>query len=509
MLSSRFLAICATAYSALPLAAAFYPYAFEASAVISRHEPQPDASSGSSFTVPIRRTPVRRDNQFNVVAANEPSQSNSVAVDTDGSDFSYFSTFKFGSSQTAYYLLLDSGAANTWVMGSDCGTDSCAKHNTLGTADSSSLKVTSSTFSIAYGTGNVNGTIASDQVHVSNFTVDLTFGLAEYASNEFSSYPMDGILGLGRADKTNNDVTDGTIMDALAEASLIPEKLYGIHLSRSSDDLKDGELTFGATNPDRYDGDLAWTSTLDNDRGFWEIPIADAAFDGTSAGLTDRTAIIDTGTSYILVPGGDAAALHKLIPQSSQNGEIFTIPCSTTQPLQLTFGDVAYNISSKDYVGNNLGGSNCQSNIIGRRTFGEKQWLVGAVFLKNVYTAFDYDNSRIGFGTKSSGSAMAESSASPTSTSSTSSSPSSPSGSAAATSSNTPFVSEGGSGSQSASSSGSGSASAAASSATQSSAASGYVGQDGLGLGFGQPLTNAKAGALPLLVALLYLMVVF
>ncbi|KAF4313393.1 Peptidase A1 [Botryosphaeria dothidea] len=506
MFSSRFLASWAVAYSALPLAAAFYPYAFDVNAVIARHEPHVSSGSASSFTVPICRTPTKRDNTFTVVSANEPSQEDSIAVDTDGSDFSYFSSFKFGSSETEYYLLLDSGAANTWVMSSDCATDSCAKHSTLGTSDSSSLKVTSNTFSIAYGTGNVNGTIASDQVSVANFTVDLTFGLAKYASNEFTSYPMDGILGLGRADKTNNDVTDGTIMDALSEASLIPEKLYGIHLSRNSDGLKDGELTFGATNPDRYDGDLAWTSTIENNRGFWEIPIADAAYDGTSAGLTDRTAIIDTGTSYILVPGDDAAALHKLIPQSSQNGEIFTIPCSTTQPLQLSFGDIAYNISAKDYVGNNVGGSTCQSNIIGRRTFGEKQWLVGAVFLKNVYTAFDYDSSRIGFGTKTSGSSMAESSASPTSTSSSSSSASGSSSSASATS-NLPFVPEGGS--DSASSSGSGSASAAASTATQSSAASASAAQEGFGLGFGQPLTNARAGALPLLVALLYLVVVF
>ncbi|EOD45290.1 putative aspartic-type endopeptidase protein [Neofusicoccum parvum UCRNP2] len=418
MLSSRLLASAAAAYLALPPAAAFYPYALEdASLLAARHEPAVSSAQDQSFAVPIRRTPTRRDNQFNVVTANDPTQSDSVAVDSDGSDFSYFSTVKFGSSDVEYYLLLDSGAANTWVMSADCTTDSCAKHSTLGPSGSSTLEVTSNTFSIAYGTGNVNGTLASDKVHVSSFSVDLTFGLADFASPEFASYPMDGILGLGRADRTDNDVTDGTLLDALAEASLIPAKLYGIHLSRNSDGLKDGELNLGAPNPDRYDGDLAWTSTIDNDRGFWEIPIDDAAYGGTQAGLTDRTAIIDTGTSYMLLPGNDAAALHKLIPQSAQNGEIFTIPCSTTQSLQLSFNNIAYNISAKDYVGRNVGGSTCQSNIIGRRTFGDKQWLVGAVFLKNVYAVFDYDNSRIGFGVKGSGSSMAETSASPTSTS--------------------------------------------------------------------------------------------
>lgn len=498
MLSPRFLASWTAVLSALPLATAFYPYAFDASPLRARGEPSAGADAALSFALPLRRTRTKRDSQFKVVSATEPTQTDSVAVDTDGNDFSYFSTLRFGSSDNEYNLLLDSGAANTWVMGSECATDSCAKHNTLGSSDSSSLKVTDDTFSISYGTGSVNGTIASDTAHISNFSVDLTFGLAGYASSEFASYPMDGILGLGRADKTDNDVTDGTIMDALAKASLIPAKLYGIHLSRSSDDLDDGELNFGAPNPNRYSGDLAWTSTIDNNRGFWEIPIADAAFDGTSAGLTDRTAIIDTGTSYILVPGDDAAALHKLIPQSSQNGELFTLPCSTTQPLQISFGKIAYNISAKDYVGSNVGGSTCQSNIVGRQTFGEKQWLVGAVFLKNVYTVFDYDKSRIGFGTKTAGSSLAETSASPTSTASTSSGAKS-SSSSTATASIAPLE---GSGSESQSTSSSGSATAAASTATQSSAASAPAVKEGLGL-------NARTGALPLLIAVLYLVVVF
>ncbi|KAL0263495.1 hypothetical protein SLS55_002475 [Diplodia seriata] len=495
MVSSRFLASCTAVLSALPLASAFYPYAFDANPLRARQQPVADTDAAHSFAVPLRRTPTRRDNQFDIVTATEPTQTDSVAVDTGGNDFSYFSTLKFGSSDTEYHLLLDSGAANTWIMGSECTTDSCAKHNTLGSGDSSSLKTSDNTFSIAYGTGNVNGTLATDKIHMSDFSVDLTFGLAGFASTEFSSYPIDGILGLGRADKTANDVTDGTIMDALAQASLIPAKLYGIHLSRSSDGLDDGELNFGAPNPDRYDGDLAWTSTLENDRGFWEIPVADASFDGTSAGLADRTAIIDTGTSYILIPGDDAAALHALIPQSSQNGEIFTVPCSTTKPLQLSFGDIAYNISAKDYVGSKVSGSDCQSNIVGRRTFGEKQWLVGAVFLKNVYTVFDYDDSRIGFGTKTSGSSLAETSASPSSTASKSSSASS---SSVPTSG--PLEGSGsGSGSEA---SGSGSATAAASTATQSSAASAPAVKDGLGL-------NARTGALPLLIAVLYLVVVF
>ncbi|KAF2142517.1 uncharacterized protein K452DRAFT_226932 [Aplosporella prunicola CBS 121167] len=479
--------------AALPYAAAFYPYLAglddavapvkaTANDIIARKPP----GDSLSIRVPLNRVPVRRNNEYKIITANTPTQSGSVGVDQDGTDFSYFSTFRFGTSNVEYHLLLDSGAANTWVMGSDCTTEACSKHNSLGDSDSDTLEITNTAFSIAYGTGNVNGTIAKDDVQISTYSVPLSFGLASYASKEFESYPMDGILGLGRADTTTSDVTSGTLIDALSKASLIPAKLYGIHLSRTSDGLNDGELNLGAPNPDRYDGSLSWTKAITNDRGFWEIPLDGASVDGKdAAGLTDRTAIIDTGTSFILMPGDDAAAVHALIPGTKRNGEIFAIPCDTQRTISLRFNGKAYNMSHKDYVGASHGDGTCQSNIIGRQSFGPKQWLVGEVFLKNVYTVFDQDEARIGFGVKADGGrTAAETSASPTasaratsgaassakaSTEATASESGSASGTAAvSTATGAPLI-----GSASASSSGSGSgtsATAAAASASETHA---------------------------------------
>ncbi|KAJ4294553.1 hypothetical protein N0V90_008244 [Kalmusia sp. IMI 367209] len=333
--------------------------------------------------------------------SGDPKQKNSVAVDQDGSDLSYIVAVTIGTSDQEYYLLLDSAASNTWVMGETCKTEACGRHSLFGEGQSTTVKTDSKTFSITYGTGSVSGTTASDTFHIGSISAALTFGLANNVSQEFNSYPMDGILGLGKGEASGDAIDVPQVIETLSSENLISSKLYGLHLSRASDGLNDGELNMGEVNKDRFDGDLNWLPTMDNSNGFWEVAIADAGIDDKMTGLKDKSAIIDTGTSFIFMPEDDAIALHKLVDGYTQSGESFTVPCSTTKEIQVKFGSATYAISTKDWIGGKTSGEQCRSNIFGRQTFGENQWLMGDVFLKNVYTAFDFDNSKVGFGTKS------------------------------------------------------------------------------------------------------------
>jgi hypothetical protein len=258
-------------------------------------------------------------------------------------------------------------------------------------------------FSISYGTGSVSGTLASDTFHIGPLSPSLTFGLATTVSAEFSSYPMDGILGIGRGPGSP------LLLDTLSSSKLISAKQYGIHLSRATDGVADGELNIGELNKDRFSGDINYIKAVDTTTGFWELPIDDAGLDNKALSLTGRTAIIDTGTSFILTPPSDAQALHKNIPGYKQDGETFSVPCDTRAVMQFTFNKIVYNISTADWRGGKLDSGLCRSNIVGRQTFGEKQWLVGDVFLKNVYTVLDAEQGRVGFGVKSSAAANVDS----------------------------------------------------------------------------------------------------
>lgn len=226
---------------------------------------------------------------------------------------------------------------------------------------------------------------------------------------------MDGILGLGKG-KSASQLGAPQLIEGLATGGLIEDKVYGVYLSRASDGHNDGEINFGGVNKELVDGDMNWVPSVDNDNGFWEVEVSDAGIDEDMVGFTAKSAIIDTGTSYMFLPEPDALALHKLVKGYSQEGETFTVPCDTRVEIKIQFGDTAYGISTKDWVGGTTKGG-CRSNIFGRKTFGDDQWLLGDVFLKNVYAGFDLDNGKVGFGKrKSEASAGGEKEGSSTST---------------------------------------------------------------------------------------------
>lgn len=298
------------------------------------------------------------------------------------------------------YMLIDTGSANTWVFSSSCKSSACSIHNTFGSEDSTTLKTTSTQWDLAYGTGQVSGVVATDTVSFANFTVNLGFGLATNASDDFNSYPMDGLAGLGR--KASDQLGTPTIMEVLK----LQTNVVGIHLNRASDGTKDGEIVFGGIDTGKFSGTLAYTKTS-NDQA-WEIPVQDVFIGGTPGNFTGRTAIIDTGTTFILMPPKDAQIVHGMIPGSVANGESFTIPCNTNVKLEISINGVRYGVSPKDYVGkpSSTGSSTCGSNIIGHQAFGATEWILGDVFLKNVYAVFDFDNQQIGFGMPGSGGSL-------------------------------------------------------------------------------------------------------
>ncbi|OBT73686.1 hypothetical protein VF21_06204 [Pseudogymnoascus sp. 05NY08] len=349
-----------------------------------------------------RKNAMKRGNPFVISKSDKPTTPNSNAIDQDGTDFSYTTSVFVGSKNKRLRMLVDSGAASTWVMGSTCTNSSCQIHDLYGPADSDTYKATTTTFSLQYGTGTVSGQYIEDTLGLAGFSLPVQFGVANNVSDDFNNFPMDGILGLSRVP---NVVVPGFV-DTLIEKKLLDKNIFSVNIYRASDLANNGEITFGGVDASKYTGDITYTD-ITAPGASWVIPVGEAGFNGKDSGLKGRNAIIDTGTTYCFMPPADAMLFYANVAGAnvSEDGTSYAVPCTTTIPAEFTFSGATYSIPSKDWVGGKVGGveteTMCTSNIYSRNATGDGSWVLGDTFLKSVYAVFDLDQNRIGLASKS------------------------------------------------------------------------------------------------------------
>ena len=188
---------------------------------------------------------------------------------------------------------------------------------------------------------------------------------------------FDGLMGLAQSPLSNQGVL--TPVESLAKQGLINEAVTSYKISRVSDGLNDGEITFGGLDTSKFDPNTLVTFQNVNQDGFWEGAFT-VSVDGQDLGLQDRTAILDTGTTLIIAPADDAQALHASIPGSKSDGQGgFVIPCTNNAVVSMTFGDQAFDINPVDLLfapvdPNDLQGD-CLSGISAGIIGGPTQWL--------------------------------------------------------------------------------------------------------------------------------------
>lgn len=175
--------------------------------------------------------------------------------------------------------------------------------------------------------------------------------------------------------------------ESLAQAGLISDAIVSFKISRLADQKNDGEITFGGLDQTKFDPNTLVTFDNVNQQGFWEGAMASVTVNGQDVGLKGRTAILDTGTTLIVAPPADAAAVHQQIPGAQSDGQGgFTIPCTTTASVALSFGGQDFAIDTRDLLfspvdPNDLTGD-CVSGISSGEIDGQTTWLVSVFSAK-------------------------------------------------------------------------------------------------------------------------------
>jgi len=334
---------------------------------------------------------VKRSNNYDILEAAETGGKLTAGIDQDGTDYSYFIKVQFGSAGKELRMLVDTGAGSSWVMGPDCDSEACSLHDSFGPDDSDTFEQSDESFDVSYGSGSVKGKLASDTVTVAGMSFTYEFGIAEDTSVDFVHFAFDGILGLSM-----NDGNGQNFLQAMDDANEVEANVFGVSLHRAADGDNDGEIKFGSPHEDRYEGDMTYTPLGAKDDS-WAIELDDVTYDGNSANVGGVLAYIDTGTTFIFGPEKLVEAFHSVIPGAeSDNGMTYHVPCDSNAPLTFSFSGKAFEVSPKDWISPPNSDGTCTSNIYGREVV-KGSWLLGATFIKNVYTVFDKDQRQIGF----------------------------------------------------------------------------------------------------------------
>ncbi|KAH9839410.1 acid protease [Rhodofomes roseus] len=353
--------------------------------MINLQKNDPDNMSEGASIRPLRT--------YDSAATHKRRQAESTIDEKN--DLEWAGLISVGTPGTNFLIDFDTGSADLWIPCSNCTDAACdTKHKYLAAASSTSQAKTG-TFSIQYGDqSSVSGPIFTDTVTVAGITSNNQyFSAVSTLSDKFESDPIDGILGmgyqtlasLGQPPFVNQAKTQGSIKNAV----------FGMKLSKVG-----SELYLGGTDTSQYSGQIEYHPVTGS--GFWQIPNATALVDGKTANSGFQT-IIDSGTTIMYGPTDAVASFYKSVPGASifdeQNG-YYQFPCDSVPTVAFSWGGNAWTISPDNF---NLGhadptSSSCIGALAGQDLgLGSDVWLLGDSFMKNVYSAFSFDQNSVGF----------------------------------------------------------------------------------------------------------------
>ena len=293
-----------------------------------------------------------------------------------------------------FSVLFDTGSAFFWVFSSECN---CGNHHEYNHSKSSTY--------VPDGRNYSAGFLSQDTITVGKITVGKqTFG----ERTLFSSTGYDGVIGMAYPSLSIQNVTP-VFYNMIAEG-LVKKPVFGFYFKKpkSFDTFEDGfgELTLGASDPNRFTGHLNYVP-VDN-RTYWQIRMDGIKIGGHSESEVCSEgceAVVDTGTWLISGPTDEIDRLNKQLgAQLNQFLNVYLFPCGEVESLptvSLSIGGKEYPLHHRDYV---ITFSNsvltvCVSGFQYGSPVKNPPWILGVMFMTVYYTEFDVGNNRVGFAT--------------------------------------------------------------------------------------------------------------
>ncbi|KAI1321321.1 Vacuolar protease A [Mortierella claussenii] len=319
-----------------------------------------------------------------------------IELSTIGTVSGYYGDVEIGNPKQSFRVVFDTGSSDLWVPSIKCMEDACLSHQRFDSHSSSSFKAMHprKDFDIAYGTGDVSGVISQDIVSLGGIASKQPVRFAESLKSSalFEHAIFDGVFGLAYQEMSSSGERPPFL--AMLEQHAFKKGMFGFFLGRDG-----GELALGGYDESKLrDHQILWSKVVK--KGYWEIKM-----DKVKAGKEDflknpAHAIVDTGTTQIIMPVDFARYLHaKVLPGALHiHDGIYSLPClgKNMPTLQFQIEGKLFEVPPSLYILQPIASGRCMSGFAGEQVDGTT-WILGDVFLRSVYSIFDFDNNRVGF----------------------------------------------------------------------------------------------------------------
>ncbi|EDV91535.1 GH13499 [Drosophila grimshawi] len=307
----------------------------------------------------------------------------------------YYGRIGMGTPPQLFRVLFDTGSANTWLPSCNCPDNNiaCQRHSRYKAHKSKSYVKNGHNFSIAYGNGHVSGYLSQDTIQVGDAIVPgLIFGeTLSHHQSTFEGTTFDGIVGLGFSQIGWQNSTP--FLELFCQQHQFERCIFSVYLRRMPGELYGGEIIFGGIDSSRYKGVLHYVPV--SVVGYWQFEIS-AIFVDSRPFHGPVTAILDTGTSLILIPQTVFSQVQEAIGAKIKN-DSYAVSCDRQGLLDIQFqiGDESFTLRPEDYVVRleTAEETTCTS---GFAPIESSFWVLGDIFLARFYTVYDAEAKRIG-----------------------------------------------------------------------------------------------------------------
>ncbi|THV07897.1 acid protease [Dendrothele bispora CBS 962.96] len=313
---------------------------------------------------------------------------------------------------TRYFsVVFDTGSSDLWLLSNDCVTSDCLRVPRYSNVSSSNLSISDKPFKLDYLQGSVTGVVASETVTLGSFKiVSQVFGLVKEAEDlSFSSTGNSGILGLSFPSEASIPFSLGPSLLQNIFGSL-EEPYFAFKLgTQSGPNDTSSSFTFGQLDPELANStsdffNVPVSKAGADDYTYWKLSILNLTMNGTTiplshssiSGTYSQVAVLDTGTTMVLGPSDDVQTFWTFVGLGSAArlnplSMMYEVRCDKAVEVGFVLGfqddHREFPIDPADISWAEGGQSDgwCVGGIQANDAVSTGDWLLGDIFLRNVY----------------------------------------------------------------------------------------------------------------------------